>query len=86
MDTTPEYVPYLLAGQTAAASSVGVNIYAVSRELYVVNLSLLDLIGMVVKALHDHGIVLDAEWATRLDAAYSGPWPADMLNQIPPSP
>jgi hypothetical protein len=51
------------------------------------NLSLLALIGMITKALHDKGIVLDSEWQTRLAAAYApGPWPEDMLNQIPPTP
>lgn len=86
MLTTPEYVPYLLAAQTAATSQIGVNIYAVARELYVQNLSQLALIGMIIKALHDKGVVLDAEWLTRLNAAYTGPWPTDMLNQIPPAP
>lgn len=86
MDTTPEYVPYLLAGQTAAAQTVGVNIYGVARELYVTNLSVLAMLGMVIKALHDHGVVLDAEWQTRLDAAFAGPWPPDLLNQVDPNP
>lgn len=86
MLTTPEYVPYLLNAQTSATQQIGVNIYAVARELYVQNLSQLALIGMIIKALHDKGVVLDAEWLTRLNAAYTGPWPADMLNQIPPAP
>lgn len=87
MQTVPEYVPFLLAAQTSATQQIGVNIYGVARELYVQNLSLLALIGMITKALHDKGIVLDAEWQTRLAAAYApGPWPADMLNQIPPTP
>lgn len=87
MLTTPEYVPFLLAAQTSATQQIGVNIYGVARELYVQNLSLLALIGMITKALHDKGIVLDAEWQTRLNAAYApGPWPEDMLNQIPPTP
>lgn len=86
MLTTPEYVPYLLNAQTSATQQIGVNIYGVARELYVQNLSQLALIGMIIKALHDKGVVLDAEWLTRLNAAYVGPWPADMLNQIPPAP
>jgi hypothetical protein len=85
VNTTPEYVPYLLAGQVTAGRQAGVDLYGVGRELYVSNLSVLALIGMVVKALNDHGIVLDAEWLTRLNAAYAGPWPADLLNQIDPN-
>lgn len=86
MLTVPEYVPYLLAGQVQAGGQVGVNIYAVARELYVINLSQLALIGMIIKALHDKGIVLDAEWQTRLAVAYDGPWPPDLLNQVDPNP
>lgn len=86
MNTVPEYVPYLLAAQAGAAQTVGVNIYGVARELYVTNLSLLALIGMVIKVLNDKGVVLDAEWLTRLNTAYSGAWAANMLNQIPPGP
>jgi hypothetical protein len=85
VDTTPDYVPYLLAGQVSAGRQAGVDLYAVAREVYVTNLSLLALIGMVIKALNDHGVILDAEWLTRLNAAYQGPWPANMLNQIDPN-
>ena len=84
VNTTPEYVPYLLAGQVAAGQQAGVDLYAVDRQLYVTNLSLLALIGMILKALNDKGVVLDAEWQTRLNAAYQGPWPANLLNQIRP--
>lgn len=86
VNTTPEYVPYLLAAQASATQVVGVNVYGIARELYVTNLSLLALIGMICKALNDKGVVLDGEWLTRLNAAYSGAWAADMLNQIPPGP
>lgn len=85
MLTTPEYVPYLLQGQAKAGKTVGVNLYGLTHEAYIVNLSVLALIGMVVKALNDHGIVLDAEWLTRLNAAFDGPWPADLLNQVDPT-
>jgi hypothetical protein len=87
VNTTPEYVPYLLAAQASATQQIGVNIYGVARELYVTNLSLLALIGMITRALHDKGVVTDGEWLDYLNAAYSpGPWPVDMLNQIPPTP
>lgn len=85
MQNTPDYVPYLLAGQVKAGRQAGVDIYQISRELYVVNLSNLALIGMICKALHEKGVVLDAEWQTRLDAAYSGLWPAGMIAQVDPN-
>jgi len=85
MNTTPEYVPYLLAGQVAAGQQVGVYLYGISHEAYIVNLSTLALIGMVIKALNDKGVVLDAEWLTRLNAAYQGPWPANLINQVDPN-
>lgn len=85
MNTTPDYVPYLLAGQKTAAQKAGVNLYGIDRQAYVVNLSTLALIGMVIKALHDKGVVPDGEWLTRLNAAYDGPWPAGLLSQIDPN-
>jgi hypothetical protein len=39
----------------------------------------------VMKALNDKGIVLDAEWISRLDTALDGPWPAWILNQTTPT-
>jgi hypothetical protein len=85
VNTTPEYVPYLLSAQAAAGKQVGVNVYGIDHQTYVVNLSVLTLIGMVIKALNDHGVVLDAEWQTRLNAAYQGPWPANLINQVDPN-
>lgn len=78
-------MPYLLAGQAKAARQAGVEPYLIARELWVMNLSLLDLIGMILKATHDHGIILDAEWQTRLNTAYQGPWPAEVLGQQDPN-
>jgi hypothetical protein len=86
VQTVPEYVSYLIAAQKAAVQKIGLNVYGVSREQYVMNLATLALIGMVIKALHDEGIVLDGEWLTRLNQAYDGSWPPDLLNQIPPTP
>jgi hypothetical protein len=82
--TVPEYVDPLLRGQIAAANLLGVNILAVDKQLYDVNLTLLTAIGMVMKALNDHGVVLDAEWQTRLNGALAGTWPSWVINQTPP--
>jgi hypothetical protein len=82
--TIPEYVDPLLRGQISAAAQLGVNILAVDKQLYDVDLTLLTLIGMVMKALNDHGVVLDAEWQTRLNSALTGSWPTWVITQVPP--
>jgi hypothetical protein len=82
--TVPEYVDPLLRGQISAAALLGVNILAVDKQLYDVNLTLLTAIGMVMKALNDHGVVLDAEWQTRLNGALAGTWPTWVITQVPP--
>lgn len=79
-----QYVSALLPAQVTAARMIGTDIYKIQREMYVVNLSLLALIGVIAKALNDKGIVLDAEWQTRLNAAIDGTWPADILGQVDP--
>jgi len=82
--TVPEYVDPLLRGQISAAALLGVNIMAVDKQLYDVNLTLLTAIGMIMKALNDHGVVLDAEWQTRLNGALAGTWPTWVITQVPP--
>jgi hypothetical protein len=83
--TIPEYVDPLLRGQIAAASILGVQVMNVDKQLYDIDLTLLTLIGVVMKALNDHGVVLDAEWLTRLNTALQGTWPAWILNQVNPN-
>jgi putative copper export protein len=79
-----DYVQVLLRRQISAVASVGVDITQESRELYLTNVSLLVLIGVVMKALNDHGTVLDAEWQTRVNAALAGTWPDWILAQVNP--
>lgn len=85
MNSTPEYVPYLLAAQKAASARVGVDVYGIDRQSYVMDLTVLTLIAMIIHALHDKNIVLDGEWLTRLQTALDGPWPPNVLNQIDPN-
>lgn len=82
--TIPEYVDPLLRGQIAAATQLGVDLMRVDRQLYDVNLTLLTAIGMIMKALNDKGVVLDAEWQTRLNGALAGSWPTWVITQVPP--
>jgi hypothetical protein len=43
------------------------------------------MLGTIMKALNDKGVVLDAEWLSRLDAALDGPWPDWIINQTNPT-
>jgi hypothetical protein len=80
----PQYVPYLQEAQYQAGAILGVNPYGVARETYVMNLTVLAFLSMIIKALHDKGVVLDAEWQTRLQQITAGTWPPDMLNGVDP--
>lgn len=80
-----DYVQVLLQRQFTATSQVGVDITQVGRDLYLTNVSLLLLLGVVMKALNDKGVVLDAEWQTRVNAALSGTWPSWILAQVDPN-
>lgn len=80
----PDYVGYLLPAQAAACLKLGTDVYTSPKELYAVNLSLLTLIGVIMKALNDKGVVLDAEWIDRLNHALDGTWDPNIIGQIKP--
>jgi hypothetical protein len=82
--TVPEYVDPLLRGQITAANLLGIDIMNAGQDLYAVNATVLALLGMVMKALNDHGVVLDAEWQDRLNHALDGNWPSWIVNQTDP--
>lgn len=85
MATNPvDYVQELLRRQISATGALGVDVTQIGRELYLINVSLLVLLGVVMKALNDHGTVLDAEWQTRVNAALQGAWPDWILAQVNP--
>jgi hypothetical protein len=80
----PTYVGYLLPAQATACLQLGTDIYSSPKELYAVNLSLLTLVGVMMKALNDKGVVLDAEWIDRLNHALDGTWDPNVIGQIKP--
>lgn len=84
MNFVPQYVGYLLPAQASACTRVGTDVYSIQRDLYAVNLSLLTLIGVLMKALNDHGVVLDAEWIDRLNHALDGTWDPNIIGQVKP--
>jgi hypothetical protein len=86
-----QYTKALLDGQAVAAQQLGVTIYGVDRTSYVINLSVLTLIGVVMKQISAVAPqVTDQVWIDALthalDADQANPWPADMLNQVNPNP
>jgi hypothetical protein len=79
-----DYVQVLLRRQNAAVDKLGLRLTAVDRQAYLIDVSLLVLIGVLMKALNDKGVVLDAEWQTRVNSALQGTWPDWILAQVDP--
>lgn len=84
--TIPPYVDALLRRQQVAAQILGSDVLRSGPELYNVNLTVLVLIGVIMKGLNDKGVILDAEWLDRLSTALDGTWP-DWIRyqQAPPA-
>lgn len=86
-----QYVSQLLKSQAAVGPQVGVDIYGVARELYVVDLTLLTMLGVIMKKISEVApTVTDQVWIDALNSALDSspelPWPADVLNQVKPVP
>lgn len=83
-----QYVTELIKHQASVKPRLGVDIYGVDRQLYAVNLTLLTLIGVVMKTVSEVApAVTDAVWIDRLAHALdpSGePWGA-LLAQVDPN-
>lgn len=90
-----QFVPYLLKAQQSdvVSEAMGTNVMGTDRQTYAVNLELLTLIAMVMKAVQDlvPGTATDAWWQQRLNAALdTGPggdrsgWPGWVILQIRP--
>jgi len=84
--TIPEYVDPLLRRQRYAAQILGSDVMTADPQAYAINVSLLAIIGVLMKALNDKGVVTDAEWLARLDVALAGDWPAWITQQQIPNP
>lgn len=85
-----QYVETLLPAQATAGQMLGVGIYGADRQTYVINLTVLTLIGVVMKKISEVApTVTDAVWIDALnhalDASAASPWSANMLNQIDPN-
>lgn len=85
-----QYVSRLVEGQAAAGQMLGVNVYKVDRETWVLNLTMLTAIGMVMKKISEVApAVTDQVWLDALnhalDASAQAPWPQALLDQIDPN-
>lgn len=85
-----QYVSTLLKAQASAGQLLGVNTYRVSREAYVMNLTVLTMLGVVMKKISEVApTVTDAVWLDALnhalDASVQVPWPQAMLDQVDPN-
>lgn len=85
-----QYVSELVRGQAAAGQLLGVNTYMVDRQTWVLNLTVLTMIGTVMKKISEVApAVTDQVWLDALghalDANAQFPWPPDLLNQVNPN-
>jgi hypothetical protein len=81
--TISPYVDQLLRAQNVAAGKLGTDVLRADKQTYNIDLTVLTLFGVVMKALNDHGVILDAEWQTRLNSALDGTWPDWIISQLP---
>lgn len=84
-----QYVSALLNGQHVAGRKIGVDVYFTPREQYVTNLTILTLLGVIMKKISEVApAVTDAVWLDALNHALdedaANPWPANALAQIDP--
>lgn len=81
-----QYVTELLKRQDAVGIQLGVDIYGVDRQLYVVDLTILTALGVIMKQITAVApAVTDQVWIDALSHALDGTWPPDMLNQVDPN-
>lgn len=85
-----QYVKALLDGQVEAGKQVGLGVYYIDRQTYLLNLTTLTIIGTVMKKISELvPTVTDQVWLDALghalDSSPELPWPQDMLNQLDPN-
>jgi hypothetical protein len=85
-----QYVSRLVEGQAAAANMLNVNLYGITREQWVMLLTIDTAIGVVMKTISEVAPqVTDAVWLDRLsralDESAQAPWPPALLNQVNPN-
>jgi hypothetical protein len=69
MATVKQYIAALRQRQDVIAVKYGCDIARADKQTRVVNLSILALLAVIVKALVDKGVITDAELTATLNAA-----------------
>lgn len=69
MATVKQYIQSMRSRQDMIARKFGCDISQADKQVRVLNLSVLALIAVVVKALVDKGVITDAELMAVMDAA-----------------
>jgi hypothetical protein len=85
-----QYVEALLPRQATAGQMLGVGIYTTDKQTYVINLTVLTMIGVIMKKISEVApAVTDAVWIDALDhaldASAASPWSQAMLDQVDPN-
>ncbi|MFC7276214.1 hypothetical protein ACFQS1_19655 [Paractinoplanes rhizophilus] len=85
-----QYVSQLVQGQERAAQMLDVDIYGVDRSTWVMNLTVLTMLGVVMKKVSEVApVVTDQVWIDALghalDQSAQQPWPAGLLGQVNPN-
>lgn len=86
MATAKQYVVQLRSAQNAIGLKLGVDLTTAPKATRVATLSVLALIGVLVKVLVDKGVVTNNELTTELNAAIADVWPDEPVEVTPPPP
>lgn len=86
MATAKQYVTQLRNAKLAIGSKLGVDLTTAPKPDRVESLSVLALIGVLVKVLVDKGVVTNNELTTELNAAIADVWPDEPVEVTPPPP
>lgn len=81
--TVKQYVLEMLQRQVAIGRKFGADISTFSKQLRVLNMSILVLLAVVIKTLTDKGVITDAELLTTLNAARGDDYDDEPVDPIP---
>lgn len=81
--TVKQYVDAMRQRQDVVAAKMGVVLRGSSVEIRVLNLTVLALIGVVIKTLVDKGLVTDAEFLAVMNGAAADAWDVEPIQPPP---
>lgn len=83
MATVKQYVDVMRVRQDRMAEKFGVGLRSSRVEIRVLNLTVLALIAVVVKALVDKGVLTDAELVALMNGAADDGWDREPIEPPP---